>query len=120
MNADHLPRHAHSQVLKGARLLLAVVLAVGAGLLALTLMLTPTARADPGVIYVDADAISGVTLGVDHLVWLVSAMTTAALAPFMLLLSYVLRIATVAKRTLAVGPFILRDTDRWDDADTGE
>jgi hypothetical protein len=28
------------------------------------------------------------------------------------LTAYVLRIATIAKRTLAIGPFILRDTDR--------
>lgn len=35
-----------------------------------------------------------------------------ALTPFFVLLSYVLRIATVTKHTLSIGPFILRETDQ--------
>jgi hypothetical protein len=35
----------------------------------------------------------------------------------MLLFAYVLRIATVAKRTLSIGPFILRPTDREESID---
>ncbi len=69
------------------------------------------------MLYVTPSAVTGSTLGFDHLVLLVSAAATATLAPFMLLLSYILRIATVAKRTLAMGPFILRETARSDDID---
>mgnify|MGYP006977846124 CR=1 FL=1 len=75
-------------------------------------------------LYLDtAGMIQGTTLGVDNYVWAVSAAATVAVGPFAHLLSYVLRIATVAKRTLAIGPFVLRDIDRsggieWDDLDT--
>ncbi|MFB6353755.1 MAG: hypothetical protein ABEJ92_06680 [Halobacteriales archaeon] len=67
--------------------------------------------ADPGT-------VTGSTAGVDHVVLAVSGATAAALLPFAILLSYVLRIATVAKRTLAIGPFILRGSAR--DADRRE
>ncbi|MGM0590087.1 MAG: hypothetical protein ACQETI_00420 [Halobacteriota archaeon] len=71
-------------------------------------------------LYVDTSAITGATFGVDNLVWLVCAAATLTLTPFVILVSYVLRIVTVAKRTLAIGPFILRETDRtsgvnWDE-----
>jgi len=59
-------------------------------------------------------AVAGTTLGVHNVAWLVAAATTVALGPFALLVAYVLRIATVAKRTLAIGPFLLRETDRSD------
>jgi hypothetical protein len=42
----------------------------------------------------------------------VAVATTVSMLPFLVLLAYVPRIATVAKRTLSIGPFILRDTDR--------
>ncbi|WP_136687505.1 hypothetical protein [Halorhabdus amylolytica] len=56
---------------------------------------------------------------VEMLVPIVAATTTVALAPFLLLLAYVVRIATVTKHTLSIGPFILRETDdvaevEWD------
>jgi hypothetical protein len=54
--------------------------------------------------------VQGTFLGTDNVVWLVSAAATLALLPFLLLLAYILRIVTVAKRTLAIGPLILRDT----------
>ena len=69
------------------------------------------------ILYVSPQQFAGTTLGVETLVWVVSAAATVTLVPFFLLLSYILRIATVAKRTLAIGPFILRDTDRSDDID---
>ncbi|WP_049987218.1 hypothetical protein [Halobellus rufus] len=56
-------------------------------------------------------AVSGSTLGIAHYVWIVAAATALTLAPFAILLSFVLRIGTVAKRTLSIGPFILRTTD---------
>jgi hypothetical protein len=55
------------------------------------------------------ETLAGTTLGVDNLVWATSAAITVALVPFIVLLSYILRIVTVAKRTLAIGPFVLRD-----------
>jgi hypothetical protein len=54
---------------------------------------------------------SASTLGITHYVWLVALATSIALSPFAILLSFVLRIGTVAQRTLSIGPFILRATD---------
>lgn len=54
---------------------------------------------------------SATTLGIAHYVWIVTVASTVALAPFAILLSFVLRIGTVAKRTLSIGPLILRATD---------
>lgn len=62
------------------------------------------------LLYVDAAGVTDSTMGVDHLVWLVAIAVTISLAPFFLLTSYVLRIATVVKRTLAIGPFVLRSS----------
>ena len=56
-------------------------------------------------------------LGVSHLAWLLAAAVTVSVSPFMLLLAYILRIVTVAKVTLAMGPFILRRTDRSHEID---
>ena len=64
------------------------------------------------IMYVDADAFVGTTLGVDHLVWVTSAGFAVGIAPFVVFVTYILRIASVAKRTLAIGPFILRETER--------
>nr|WP_277555739.1 hypothetical protein [Halobaculum sp. YSMS11] len=47
--------------------------------------------------------------------FVVSAALAVALLPFAILLSYVLRIATVTKRTLSIGPFTLRETTTRDD-----
>jgi hypothetical protein len=71
-----------------------------------------------GVLYLDNPAtVTGTFLGVDALVWVVVAAVTVSLVPFMLLFAYVLRIATVAKRTLSIGPFILRPTNREESID---
>ena len=64
------------------------------------------------LLYLDAPGVTGTTFGLDNLVWAVSLASAVAITPFMLLLAYVLRIATVAKRTLSIGPFILRETER--------
>ena len=70
------------------------------------------------VLYLDdPGTVAGATYGVDNLVWVASAGAAVALLPFAVLFSYVLRIATVAKRTLAIGPFILRESTRSDDID---
>lgn len=67
-------------------------------------------------VYLAPTAFPGTTLGVANLVWVVSAGVTAGLVPFFVLSAYVLRLATIAKRTLAIGPFILRGSER-DDGD---
>ncbi|MFC4447629.1 hypothetical protein [Halorussus aquaticus] len=69
------------------------------------------------IIYYDARAVPGATLGVSNDVLLTSLAVTVSAVPFMLLLSYILRIATVAKRTLAIGPFVLREVDQDDRPD---
>ncbi|EFW94131.1 hypothetical protein ZOD2009_03270 [Haladaptatus paucihalophilus DX253] len=69
------------------------------------------------IIYFDAKAIPGSTFGISNDVLTVSLASTIAIVPFIILLSYILRIATVAKRTLSIGPFILRETKRSDELD---
>lgn len=62
-------------------------------------------------------ALSGTTLGTDNVVWVTAFGFTVGVTPFILLLSYVLRIMTLAKRTLAIGPFILREAERDEEID---
>ncbi|WP_227380794.1 hypothetical protein [Haladaptatus halobius] len=69
------------------------------------------------IIYFDARAVPGSTLAISNDVLTVSFATTIAVVPFIILLSFFLRIATVAKRTLSIGAFILRETKRRDDPD---
>ena len=57
----------------------------------------------------DANLLPDVSiLGISPLLVYVSMAYTIALAPFVVLTSFVLRAATVAKRTVASGPFILQ------------
>ena len=63
------------------------------------------------VIFVDASSFHGYLFEVDYMVWVVSAAFTISITPFLLFVSYILRIATVAQRTLAIGPMILRDSE---------
>ena len=51
--------------------------------------------------------ILGTTLGVANVLWIVAAAFTVSVLPFLILVSYIVRIATVAKRTLAIGPLRL-------------
>lgn len=62
--------------------------------------------------YVDANTLYGSFFGTDILIWVVSVGFVVGVAPFVVFTVFVLRIATVAKRTLAMGPFILRETNR--------
>ncbi|WP_122090331.1 hypothetical protein [Halalkalicoccus subterraneus] len=64
------------------------------------------------VLYLGPGSFPGATFGVDDMVWVVSASTTLGLVPFFVLAAYVVRIATVSKRTGALGPFILRTSER--------
>jgi hypothetical protein len=69
------------------------------------------------LLFLDAQDFVGVTAGVPDVLWLLAVTTTASVLPFTVLISYVLRIVTITKRTLAIGPFILRETDRSVDVD---
>lgn len=70
-------------------------------------------------LYLSPSMFPGSTLGVDNLVWTVSFGLTIGLVSFLLLSMYLIRLATIAKRTLAIGPFILRDSERSDNLDGG-
>ena len=73
-----------------------------------------------GILYLEPSLFPGTVAGVRTLVVVVSAGVAVSLLPFAFLLSYILRIVTVTKRTLSIGPFILRETDRSRDLDWGE
>jgi hypothetical protein len=45
-------------------------------------------------------------LGVENRLWFVSGAATVALLPFMTLISYISRLATVSQSTLFIGPFV--------------
>jgi hypothetical protein len=71
-----------------------------------------------GILYLsDPGSVTGSFLGIDALVWVVAAAVSVSLVPFMVLFASVLRVATVAKRTLSIGAFILRPTDRDESID---
>ncbi|MFY4811655.1 hypothetical protein ACOJIV_02960 [Haloarcula sp. AONF1] len=69
------------------------------------------------LLFLDVQDFVGVTAGVSDALWLLAATATGSLLPFTVLISYVLRIVTITKRTLAIGPFILRETNRSVDVD---
>lgn len=67
------------------------------------------------LLFFDPRGVHGAVLGVPVVLAVAAATVVVALAPFAVLLAYVLRIVTVTRRTLAIGPFVLRETD-----DTGD
>lgn len=56
----------------------------------------------------DVATVPGALAGVEYITILVGAAFAVTLFPFMVFVSYMLRILTVAKRTLAIEPLILR------------
>nr|WP_224829406.1 hypothetical protein [Saliphagus infecundisoli] len=62
--------------------------------------------------YIGGSSLPGVTLGVPNLIWITAAAFAFTSLPFLLLISYIARVATISKRTLAIGPLILRDSQR--------
>ena len=64
------------------------------------------------LVFFEATAMTGGVLGVPWTLLAVATVLAVALLPFAVLLAYILRIVTVTKRTLSIGPFILRRTDR--------
>ncbi|NKE37677.1 hypothetical protein GWG54_18070 [Natronococcus sp. JC468] len=61
--------------------------------------------------FADAAMVSGATLGIDNVTWVVSGAFTITALPLLLLAAYIFRLATLAKRTIAIGPFILRPSE---------
>ncbi|WP_411966897.1 hypothetical protein [Haloferax sp. YSSS75] len=62
-------------------------------------------------------SVPGATLGISNLLLVVALVTAVSLSPFAVLAAYVLRILTVAKRTLSIGPFVLRSETRDENLD---
>jgi len=60
----------------------------------------------------EAGTAPGSTLGFENIAILLGAAFTVTLLPFFLLVSYLSRIVTLAKRTLAIEPLILRNSQR--------
>jgi len=60
------------------------------------------------VVFVDATTFPGTFLGIESVLWVVSAAFSISSLPFLVFTSYVLRLATVAKQTLTMGPIVLR------------
>ncbi|UPV75978.1 hypothetical protein M0R89_07935 [Halorussus limi] len=54
----------------------------------------------------DPNVFPGQTLGVENRLWFVSIAATTALVPFLTLISYISRLATVSQSTLFIGPFV--------------
>ncbi|WP_436347284.1 hypothetical protein [Natronorubrum sp. FCH18a] len=61
--------------------------------------------------------VAGTIAGIDRGLLFVGLGFVVGVMPFAIFLSYILRIVTVAKWTLAIGPFILRETDRGSDVE---
>lgn len=60
----------------------------------------------------DASLVPGTVFGISTAYLVVSFLYVLTFVPFAVLLAYVLRILTVMKRTLSIGPFILRETEQ--------
>ncbi|WP_435180809.1 hypothetical protein [Halorussus sp. AFM4] len=54
----------------------------------------------------DPNVLPGTTLGVENRLWFVSGAATVALVPFVILVSYISRLATISQSTLFIGPFV--------------
>ncbi|UTF52104.1 hypothetical protein [Natronosalvus rutilus] len=59
------------------------------------------------VVFVDPSTFSGTFLGIESVLWVVSAAFAISALPFLLFTSYILRLATLAKQTLSMGPLML-------------
>ncbi|GAA0471848.1 hypothetical protein MUK72_19750 (plasmid) [Halococcus dombrowskii] len=60
----------------------------------------------------EAGTFPGSTFGIENIALLIGAALTITLLPFLLLISYISRLVTLAKRTLAIEPLILRESQR--------
>jgi len=63
------------------------------------------------VAFFNASTYSLIIFGSETLIFVIALASTVSLAPFLILIAYILRIVTVTKHTLSIGPFILRETE---------
>ncbi|AEH37619.1 hypothetical protein [Halopiger xanaduensis] len=71
-------------------------------------------------LYLKPEIVSGTVLGVPAIVWLINGGVTIALIPFFIFTAYVLRTASIAKESGAIGPFVLHESERAPLIDWGE
>ena len=64
--------------------------------------------------HIDTSSLPSTTFGISNLNLVVSASTTVTVLPFLILIAYMPRVATISKRTGTTGPFILREAERLD------
>ncbi|MGM0421358.1 MAG: hypothetical protein ACQEQG_10220 [Bacillota bacterium] len=69
------------------------------------------------IIFFNSKTYSITIFNTGTLVFVIVLAVTISLLPFLILISYVVRIATVTKYTLAIGPFILRETDEAEEVE---
>ncbi len=69
------------------------------------------------IIFFNSKTYSIIIFNAETLVFVISLTTTISLLPFLILISYVVRIATITKHTLSIGPFILRETDEVEEVE---
>lgn len=72
------------------------------------------------VAFFDPRTFAADVFGLQGLLLAVTGASTVAIVPFVVLLAYVLRIATATKHTLSIGPFILRETDQVEEVEWNE
>lgn len=72
------------------------------------------------LLFIDQGSYPGAVFGIDNMTWITSAVLAFGSMPIFLLAAYILRLATIARRTLSIGPFILRETERTADIDWKE
>ena len=63
------------------------------------------------IIFFNFKTYSVIIFNTETLVLVIALAATISLIPFLILISYVIRIATITQHTLSIGPFILRETD---------
>ena len=63
----------------------------------------------------DSGVFPGQTLGIENQLWFVAGAIAVALVPFVTLISYIARLATVSQSTLFIGPFVAGSERHADD-----
>jgi hypothetical protein len=67
------------------------------------------------ILFFDPGGMTGTIWGIESVLLVVCIAAAIGVVPFIVLLAYILRIATIAKRTLAIGPFILQETEEYEE-----
>lgn len=69
------------------------------------------------IIFFNFKTYSIIIFNTETLVLVIVLAATISLIPFLILISYIIRIATITQHTLSIGPFILRETDEVEEVD---